>query len=688
MAVAGVFQGQAAMHLYDSSVKETPVAPDVQLDHHTYLPVIMHSPAYTLRGRVVSEEGAPVAGVSVVDQTGRSAITEADGIYTFRSLPEGDYSLAPQGKDYKFWPSEIDVSLGDNTNLGSFNALTACSEAIINGGFEVDGTWQFPVTEYPASYTVAAAHSGTRALRSGITDPGANKYSYSSTRQLISIPANTTSAILRVWLYPVSGEAVNLDHELTSAEKETAVLANDAQYVLVLDPGANPVAVEDDTLKETLLWMRSNSQTWQLYEFNLTKYAGKTIKIQIGAYNDGWGGVTALYADDVSLELCDDPVAPVPAPTPGCSNYLTNPGFEYTGAWSIPVTTYPAGYSVAQAHAGLQSMRTGIVNPNVNVYSYSDAGQLVTIPSGATASLSMYVYTLSTEVTQAPLPVFPTDVPFGEAPLASDAQYILVLDQWGNILEQLWTRRKNSTAWNVLTFDLSDYAGKTIQIQFGSYNDGIGGITAMYVDDAILDVCTAGVSPTPTTPAPTATPAPTPLPGTCTERIGNNGFEVIDEWEIPVTAFSASYSSAQAHTGAYAMRNGIVNSSHNRYSYSDAYQVSTLALGSSSATLNMWIYPISGEALAQESAQAPGSELHAGAASGNDIQYVLLLDKWGNWIDTLWWQRVNNQTWGLHTFDISRYAGSTIRLQFGVYNDGWNGVTAMYVDDVTLQDCP
>jgi hypothetical protein len=27
-------------------------------------------------------------------------------------------------------------------------------------------------------------------------------------------------------------------------------------------------------------------------------------------------------------------------------------------------------------------------------------------------------------------------------------------------------------------------------------------------------------------------------------------------------------------------------------------------------------------------------------------------------------------------------------LQWGTYNDGYNGITAMYVDDVTLQACP
>jgi bacillopeptidase F (M6 metalloprotease family) len=52
------------------------------------------------------------------------------------------------------------------------------------------------------------------------------------------------------------------------------------------------------------------------------------------------------------------------------------------------------------------------------------------------------------------------------------------------------------------------------------------------------------------------------------------------------------------------------------------------------------------------------------------------------------WTRSNAQTWTNYQFDVSKWAGMTIRLQFGVYNDGYNGVTAMYVDDTTMQVCP
>ena len=67
---------------------------------------------------------------------------------------------------------------------------------------------------------------------------------------------------------------------------------------------------------------------------------------------------------------------------------------------------------------------------------------------------------------------------------------------------------------------------------------------------------------------------------------------------------------------------------------------------------------------------------------------LLILDYYGNWLDTLVWQRSNEQYWRFMQFNLKPYAGLTIQLQWGSYNNGWDGVTAMYVDDVSLLACP
>jgi hypothetical protein len=687
------------------ALQTTPDPPGNRL----YVPLIRHDPSYMVTGQVTDNLGKPVANVKIINRDGSYALTDASGKYFLSGLGVGTSGLAPVKAGMVFSPSLAQLNLPGASGPQDFKAYQQCPDFVINGSFETGDAWQQPITEYTAGYTTAAAHTGTRAMRTGITDAGQNRYSYSSTRQPIRIPAGTTSAILRLWLYPMSNDTSTLSMPSlpSGTEADSEVLGSDGQYVLVVDPEDDPYDPDTGELLETLLWMRSDNRQWGLYEFNLSKYASATqdvwIKIQAGTYNDGIGGVTAMYVDDVTLELCGAGAAPI-TPTPptvpaGCSNAFINSDFELVDrGWSIPVTAFSARYSWAQAHSGNQSIRTGIVDVAKNIYSYSDAWQLATIPKGVTsATLNMWVYPVSTgyltsEVQEVQMPDRPLEgTKFSDLALSSDISYVLVLDQYGYIIETLYWQRSNSQTWTQLSFNLTKYAGRTIRIQFGTYNNGPAygsGITAMFVDDTTFDICTDTTpSPTPT-PAPTAVPQPTPIPGTCNEGFLNTGFENNDGWGIPVTAFSAGYSTERPHTGLRSMRNGVPYSVHDRYSYSDAYQLASIPLTVRTSTIGMWIYPISGELATAAVADQPTAELLSTSASAGDVQYVLVLDRYGNWIDTLLWQRKNSQTWTYHQFDVSKWIGTTIRLQFGVYNNGYSGATSMYVDDTSLQLCP
>ena len=39
-------------------------------------------------------------------------------------------------------------------------------------------------------------------------------------------------------------------------------------------------------------------------------------------------------------------------------------------------------------------------------------------------------------------------------------------------------------------------------------------------------------------------------------------------------------------------------------------------------------------------------------------------------------------------YDMTSYAGQTVRLYFGAFNDGDGAATGMYVDEVSLVACP
>jgi hypothetical protein len=701
---------------------ETPASPSSQTAAGQVFFPIVAGRGVAISGRVTDINNAPVAGVTITDNSGKNATTGSDGNYILNGLSSGEHALAPSASGYVFSPSVASINVPPGVNQQDFTAIAACTNVITNSSFEDNSGWELPVTERTARYSTANFHTGVRSALTGILSSETNKYSYSSVRQLVNIPSDASSATLRVWLYPRSEEETTaalppVQTGLTFGEN---VLAGDVQYVLVLDKNNN--------ILQTLLWIRSDSQEWMLHEFNLAVYAGEQIKIHIGTYNDGAGGKTAMYVDDVTLELCPDsePTAtPVPTTTgtpPACVNELNNSGFEATSDWEIPNTVFDAAYVTSQAHAGARSMRTGIEKTADNVFSYSDAGQWVTIPKNSiSATLKLWVYPVTEESTALAVPKPSLTSDFRLQSPANDVQYLLILDQFEQIIDiPLW-QLSNDQNWVYHEFNLTGFAGQTVKIQFGSFNTGGGqGVTAMYVDDITLDACPSGaptatptITPTPTvTPTPTATPTPTltptlgpsptstptppggatptatATPSICDDGIDNGGFEQTSDWIIPITEFSAGYSTSQAHAGSRSMRTGIIYTVHNRFSYSDAAQVVTIPASSDDVLLRMWIYPLSEESMSLALPAIPQSTIFGKEALSNDVQYVIVLDRFDNWIDTLLWQRSDSQKWDLHTFDLSNYSGEMIKIQFGTYNDGLGGVTAMYVDDVSLQICP
>jgi hypothetical protein len=653
-----------------------------------YIPVVYSRPTgHEISGRVLSPQNIPISGVKIQTNLGQSALTDQNGNYSLDGLNEGIYTLTPSLGGTKFSPASSAVVVPPDVVMLNFTADVSCGEALVNGSFESSSSWEFPVTEYTAGYDTSQAHSGSRSARTGITNPADNRFSYSSTRQKVSIPAGTSSAYLSFWVKSFSASAGVLSLPAKpeiGAPLNEIPMASDVQYVLVLDEAFNII--------DTLIWHLSNNQVWTEYQFNLTKFAGRTIWLHFGTYNDGYYGISSMFVDDVSLDICPAGGTPPPSPTPGpCSNLFQNSGFESVSAWEIPITAYPAGYSSAQRHTGSWSMRTGITYTGDNRYSYSDFRQAVHIPSGASvAKARFWLYSLSGEaIGLSQLEnIIPTGRPFKETVLSGDLQYVLILDQYQNWIDTLVWQRSNEGYWHYYEFDLRPYSGYTIYLQFGTYNDGYNGISSMYVDDVSLDDCITTPTPGPS-PTPTQTPSATPTPGACSEYIVNNNFEGSNGWEILNTSYKAGYSNSEYHSAFRSMRTGIVYGGVNTYSYSDFRQTVGLPSNAGHVTLKMWYYPLSGEVLANSLPPQPalGSQFIESQMAG-DVQYLLVMDQSFNILEVLLWQLADNQTWLTTQFDLSKYRGWTILLQWGTYNDGGGGISAMYVDDVTLQVCP
>lgn len=180
---------------------------------------------------------------------------------------------------------------------GVWRYTAAGRELIINGGFEAGSGWGLPETAWPAGYAKRVVYDGKQSLRAGI-DNGENHFSYSSASQTLTIPADAGNATLRFYIYPVSGETLVAAQRRAfpqgrlSADQPTAT--GDAQYLLLIDE-------EGHILWPALFWELSNAQHWQPHCYDLTSYAGQTLTLHFGVRNDGTGGRTAMYVDNVSL---------------------------------------------------------------------------------------------------------------------------------------------------------------------------------------------------------------------------------------------------------------------------------------------------------------------------------------------------------------------------------------------------
>jgi hypothetical protein len=136
------------------------------------------------------------------------------------------------------------------------------------------------------------------------------------------------------------------------------------------------------------------------------------------------------------------------------------------------------------------------------------------------------------------------------------------------------------------------------------------------------------------------------------------------------------------------MQTGIVTPADNTYSYSDFRQLVTIPSNAKHVTLSIWLYPTSSEITLGSLPQPVRTEYFGVEQLTYDVQYLLVLDQNQKWIDTLLWMRSDSELWSNLQIDLGGYAGSKIILQWGTYNQGTGGITAMYVDDVTLQSCP
>lgn len=349
-----------------------------------------------------------------------------------------------------------------------------------------------------------------------------------------------------------------------------------------------------------------------------------------------------------------------PAQAGYCRNSIVDGGFESGGGWVVDAAPRVASRSTSQTHTGSYAMRMGIVDES-NVSSPSAVRQRLEIPPDATyALLSFYYY------------------PVAEADRRSDYWEVMLFEPGtNNTVAQLW---RNNTGderrWLLMNIDLLAYRGRAFDLYLNVYNDGQGGASALYVDDAVLQICTpTSVTPTSTyvvtTPYPTPmTPWPTPS-GACQELISNGGFEAgVQDWILGRTERMAAVVPEPRHGGNQAIRLGFTDGP-NVTTFSSIRRTVSIPSDAVSAAITFWTYPMS---------TATGGQDHQEFVILSPTDNSTLALPWRVWYD-------NSRVWTQQRVDLMHYRSQSIVVYFNSYNDGAGGTTALVVDDISLLVC-
>jgi hypothetical protein len=181
--------------------------------------------------------------------------------------------------------------------------------------------------------------------------------------------------------------------------------------------------------------------------------------------------------------------APSNSVTPSASMAIVaNGGFEsslspWTGAGVVTPTV-----STANPHSGTASALLGtLANPEPK--GDSSLSQTVTVPANGTSTLTFWYWPQTSD-----------DLCSGTS-CKYDWQQAQVRDTSGNTLASIFQSNSNAKTWTSVTYDLTPYAGRTIQLWFNVHQDGGGDPTAMYLDDVSVTNSQSAPPTAPTAPA-------------------------------------------------------------------------------------------------------------------------------------------------------------------------------------------
>jgi hypothetical protein len=220
----------------------------------------------------------------------------------------------------------------------------------------------------------------------------------------------------------------------------------------------NAEIVKSDGTVTSIKHECSNAGTWVAVSYDTSTFASQTVTLRFTAHDDN-------YASDPTYYLVDEVAINSYIPPPPAQDAVANGGFE-SGAlapWTASGAYLPAIKS--GGHSGSYSAQVGSTSP---VNGNSTLVQRVTVPSGSPTLTYWYQ-------------------PHCPDTLTYDQIQMQVKDTAGTVLATVMNVCSNSGAWTQVTFSMSAYAGKTVDLAFNDHDDGYASDpTYFLVDDVSL----------------------------------------------------------------------------------------------------------------------------------------------------------------------------------------------------------
>ncbi len=348
-----------------------------------------------------------------------------------------------------------------------------CVDLVADGRFD-NGLANWQVVGHPAGVAVVGspARSAPLALKLGSLEQSLN--SFTSVRQLVTLPAGYPYVTLEAWVYTQTQPGAGADY----------------QEMALLTPAGGPLY---------LPWRaQENNPAWHLLNYNISAFAGQTVFLSFGVNNDGVGGRTVMYVDDVRIRACTSGAAASPTPgatppptgtpavlptaiptagPPGCVELTRNGGFEAGLApWRVGASRLPPRLVTAPVFEGVYALQLG--SQAENRYAYSSVRQTVTVPAGRPrVVIGFWTYT------------------WAESLSGSDQQQFVLLGPGDQVWAKPWSALEDAQTWEQHIFDVIGAAGLTFDLYFNVINDGAGGRTAMFLDQVHAWACTPDAYP-------------------------------------------------------------------------------------------------------------------------------------------------------------------------------------------------